>query len=93
MLSLYRVFQKWSVDRQGLNVLGRQLQPELAEGIFQGSIHPEAMVRLPLSHWREDLADLEHKWTTRKESAKRYGESFVDAQDIIRSNLSKVEGK
>jgi hypothetical protein len=48
---------------------------------------------LPLNHWWDDLTDLEHKWTTREESAKRYGRSFVDAQDIIRSKLAELGRK
>lgn len=93
LLSLYQVFKNWSSDRQGLQVLGRHIQPKLAEGLFGGSLHPAAVTRLPLSHWWDDLTDLEHKWTTREESAKRYGRSFVNAQDIIRSKLAELGRK
>ena len=93
LLSLYKVFKGWSSDREGMQILGRQIQPKVAEELFGGFVHPAAVARLPLSHWWDDLTDLEQKWTTRKESAKCYGKSFVDAQDIIRRELVELGRK
>lgn len=83
------MFKRWSTEREGLQILGREVQPKLAQGIFEGTVYPRAVARLPLSHWWDDLTDLEHKGTTREGSAKLYGRNFTDAQDIIRGKLSE----
>lgn len=90
MLSLYRLFKSWSSDRGGLHILGRHIPSKVAQGIFEGSVYPGVVARLPLSHWWDELTDLEYRWTTREESAKRYGRSFVEAQNIIRGELAQL---
>ncbi len=89
LISLYRLFRRWSQGSKPYMVLGRLVEPRLADALINGKAHPAIVDRLPLSHWWDDLTDLEHKWTTRKGSAKAYGESFVAAQDIVRAMLER----
>lgn len=89
LLSLHKLFRQWSEGPKPYMVLGRIVEPRLAEALINGRVHPGIVARLPLSHWWDDLTDIEHKWTTRKGSARAYGESFIAAQDIVRAMLER----
>ena len=90
LLSLYDLFRRWYSSSKSYSVLGRLIDPRLAKSIFDGETYPGIVEFLPLSHWWDDLTDIEHKWTAREGSKKAYGNSFVAAQDIIREMLSKA---
>lgn len=90
LLSLYDLFRRWSSGSKSYSVLGRLIDPRLAKSIYDGEAYPGVVECLPLSHWWDDLTDIEHKWTSREGSKKAYGKSFVAAQDIIREMLSKA---
>jgi hypothetical protein len=92
LLSLYKLFRRWSEGSKPYMVLGRLVDPRLADALINGKAHPGVVGGLPLSHWWDDLTDIEHKWTTRKGSARAYGESFVAAQDIVRAMLERYGG-
>lgn len=89
LVSLYRLFENWSNSNKPYMVLGRYIESSLAESIWNGNTYPGVVCNMPLSHWWDDLTDLDHKWTSRKGSAKVYGKQFVAAQDIIRHMLAK----
>lgn len=84
LVSLYRLFKNWMLGSKPYMVLGRYIEPALAESIWNGLTYPGVVAHMPLSHWWDDLTDLDHKWTSRKESINAYGKQFVAAQDIIR---------
>ena len=90
LLSLYDLFRRWYSNSKSYSVLGRLVDPRLAQSIYDGAAYPGIVAHLPLSHWWDDLTDIEHKWTSRDKSAKAYGKSFVAAQDIIREMLSRA---
>lgn len=87
LVSLYRLFKVWIESNKPYMVLGRLIEPELASALINGEVHPGVVEALPLSHWWDDLTDLEHSWTTRTGLEKAYGRRFVAAQDIIRKKL------
>ena len=87
LVSLCALFKKWAHGSKPYMVLGRYIEPALAESIWNGQTYPGAIANMPLSHWWDDLTDLDHKWTSRKGSLKAFGEGFVAAQDIIRHML------
>ena len=89
LVSLYVIFKQWLTASKPYMVLGRYIEPMLAESIINGEIFPGIIADLPLSHWWDDLTDLEHKWTTRERSSNDYGKEFVAAQDIIREALAR----
>lgn len=89
LVSLCGLFTNWAQSRKPYMVLGRYIEPALAESIWNGQTYPGAIAGMPLSHWWDDLTDLDHKWTSRKGSIKAYGEQFVAAQDIIRQMLAR----
>lgn len=88
LMALHELFKGWINELPKVALLGRQAAPHLVRAIIDGEIHPGIVKRLPLSHWWDDLTDLEHKWTTREESRKSYGKGFVAAQDVLRSMLA-----
>lgn len=88
LLSLYRLFKRWSDTPKSYMVLGREVGPKLAKALFNDRVHPGIVEHMPLSHWWDDLTDLEGRWTTPRNSAKTYGETFVAAQEIIRRKLT-----
>jgi Putative DNA-binding domain len=88
LLSLYTLFKRWYTEPKDYMVLGRFVEPGLAESIYNDLVYPGVVEHLPLSHWWDDLTDLEHKWTSREGSKKAYGKGFVAAQDIVRAMLS-----
>lgn len=92
LLSLFDLFRRWSSGAKDYSVLGRLVDPRLARSIYDGEAYPGVIAYQPLSHWWDDLTDVEHKWTSREGSKKAYGKSFVAAQDIIREMLSKAGG-
>lgn len=87
LVSLCALFKNWAHSSKPYMVLGRYIEPALAESIWNGETYPGAIADMPLSHWWDDLTDLDHQWTSRKGSLKAYGEEFVAAQDIIRQML------
>lgn len=89
LLELYRLFKQWIDNFPGYSLLGRLVEPRLANAILNGEAHPGIVEGLPLNHWWDDLTDLEHKWTSRESSRKAYGRSFVAAQDILRELLAR----
>jgi hypothetical protein len=89
LVSLCALFKNWAHSSKPYRVLGRYIEPALAESIWNGQTYPGAIADMPLSHWWDDLTDLDHKWTSRKGSLKAYGEQFVAAQDIIRQMLAR----
>ena len=91
LLSLYDLFKHWIKSTREYNVLGRVVEPGVTQGIANGRVFPGIVRGMRLSHWWDDLTDIEHKWTTRQGSSKAYGQSFVAAQDIIRAMHSKRE--
>jgi hypothetical protein len=91
LLSLYTLFMQWSKAAKPYMVLGRYVEPEVAEDVFNGKAWPGIVANLPISHWWDDLTDIEHKWTTRTRSSKAYGKEFVAAQDIVREMLARAE--
>lgn len=84
LVSLCALFKDWAHSKKPYMVLGRYIDAALAESIWNGQTYPGAISNMPLSHWWDDLTDLDHKWSSRKNSLKAYGEGFVAAQDIIR---------
>lgn len=84
LASLCSLFEVWSRGSRPYMVLGRLIDVALAEAIWNGQKFPGIVADLPLSHWWDDLTDLEHRWTSRNGSMKAYGKAFVAAQDIIR---------
>lgn len=84
LFSLYNLFRHWSSGLKNYSVLGRLVDPRLAKSICDGEAYPGIVEHLPLSHWWDDLTDVQHKWTSQEGSRKSYGNSFVAAQDIIR---------
>lgn len=91
LLSLYKLFSLWSKARSTYQyqVLGREVESEVASAFFDGNAFPGMVENMQLSYWWDDLTDLEHKWTTRVRSRKAYGKSYIDAQDIIRKMLAR----
>ena len=89
LVSLCALFKKWAHSSKPYMVLGRYIEPALAESIWNGETYPGAIADMPLSHWWDDLTDLDHKWTSREGSLKAYGKEFVAAQDIIRQMLAR----
>jgi hypothetical protein len=87
LISLYHLFIKWSEVVKNYMVLGRSVEPKLAKALFDGLVHPGIVEHMPLSHWWDDLTDLEGRWTTSQGCAKDYGKTFVAAKEIIRRNL------
>lgn len=73
-----------------LQRVGRLVDPRLARSIYDGETYSGVVEHLPLSHWRDDLTDVEHKWTSREGSKKASGKIFVAAQDIIQEMLSRA---
>jgi Putative DNA-binding domain len=92
LLSLYNLFRHWCSGAKQYSVLGRLVDPRLAKSVYNGEAYPGVVAYQPLSHWWDDLTDIEHKWTSRAESMKAYGKSFVAAQDNIREMLSRAIG-
>lgn len=85
LLSLYKLFKHWtSGPNCAYTVIGREVDERLAQSIWNGDTYPGVVCSMPLSHWWDDLTDLEGRWASRKTLIKHYGRSFVDAQDIIR---------
>lgn len=89
LVSLCWLFKNWLGGSQSHMVLGRYIEPALAESIWNGDTYPAVVADMPLSHWWDDLTDLDHKWTSRKGSLKAHGKAFVAAQDIIRQTLAR----
>lgn len=89
LVSLCSLFKNWLTGSGSYMVLGRYIEPALAESIWNGQTYPGVIADMPLSHWWDDLTDLNHKWTSRKASLKAYGKEFVAAQDIIRQMLAR----
>lgn len=89
LVSLYALFKKWSSGTKPYMVLGRHIKPPMAEAIWNGQMYPGVIADMPLSHWWDDLTDLDHKWTSPKDSINAYGKQFVAAQDIIRQMLER----
>ncbi|HEY1128093.1 MAG TPA: ATP-binding protein [Roseateles sp.] len=89
LLALYKQFKTWIRESQSWMMLGRSVEPSVAQAIVNGEIHPGIVENMPLSHWWDDLTDLEHKWTTREQSRMAYGKSFIAAQDILRRMLEE----
>lgn len=85
LLSLYDLFRRWSKGSRNYSVLGRYVEQHLAESIYNGHAYPGIVENLPLSHWWDDLTDIEYRWTSRDGSKKAYGRGFTAAQDIIRA--------
>lgn len=92
LLSLYDLFRHWCSGAKQYSVLGRLVDPRLAKSVYDGKAYPGVVAYKPLSHWWDDLTDIEHKWTSRAGSRKAYGRSFVAAQDIIRTMLTRAPG-
>lgn len=88
LVSLYKLFKGWSDALPPFMILGRVVEPELFNGLMNDQLHPSIVATERLSHWWDDLTDIEHQWTTRKGSSQKYGKGFVAAQDIIRKLLS-----
>lgn len=93
LLHLYRLFKRWSSARMSYQVVGRVVHQDLTAKILNGAVHPGVLEELPLSHWWDDLTDLESTWTNKASSAKSYGKNFVLAQDIIRTMLAQERPK
>jgi len=89
LLSLWSLFKNWSNGSASYMVLGRYIEPDLAESIWNGETHPGAVADLPLSHWWDDLTDLDYTWTSRKGLRDAYGKEFLAAQEIIRQMLAR----
>lgn len=85
---LYELFREWINTLPSYMLLGRLVEPALAKAIIDGEAYPGIVENLPLSHWWDDLTDLDHKWTNRDGSRKTYGKSFVAAQDMLRRMLA-----
>jgi len=90
LLSLYRLFKSWIGGSKQFMVLGRLVEPKLAEAVINNEVHPCAVASGPVSHWWDDLTDLDHRWTTRQGLQKAYGKGFVLAQDIIKNQLGVI---
>ncbi|ARV17037.1 hypothetical protein AEP_00071 [Curvibacter sp. AEP1-3] len=89
LASLYKLFKYWANGNSPYTVLGRYIEPKLAESIWNGLTYPGVIADMPLSHWWDDLTDLDHNWTSRKGALKAYGKQFVSAQDIIRRLIAQ----
>ncbi len=89
LVSLCSLFKSWSLNGASYMVLGRYIEPKLAESIWNGQTYPGVVADMALSHWWDDLTDLDYKWTSRKDSTEAYGKEFVAAQDIIRQMLAR----
>lgn len=88
LLGLYYLFKRWmNREDRPFNVLGRQIEPTQMTKLYNGELFPGIVNRGGLSHWWDDLTDIEHAWTNRTSLLKTYGASFVAAQDIIREML------
>lgn len=87
LIALYHLFKKWSEAVKSYMVLGRSVEPKLAKALFDGLVHPGIVEHMHLSHWWDDLTDLEGRWTSSQGCAKEYGKTFVAAKEIIRRNL------
>ncbi|WP_371435192.1 helix-turn-helix domain-containing protein [Polaromonas sp.] len=92
LLGLYRIFRDWIEKFPDFMILGRLIEPALARSIWNGETHPGIVTDKPLSHWWDDLTDLDHQWTSRTGAVKDYGKGFVAAQDIIREMISRESG-
>lgn len=90
LVSLYDLFRNWIDSEKSYLVLGRLIDDKLAQSVINGDAHPGIVARQPLSHWWDDLTDLDHQWTSRKGSERAYGSEFVAAQDIIRRMLGRA---
>ncbi len=89
LLSLYHLFKVWSSNRsRNYSVIGRIIAPVEMQSLINGETFPGLLRYKPLSHWWQDLTDLEQEWTTRSKNTKLYGKGFVAAQDIIRKLLT-----
>ncbi len=93
LLSLYDLFRRWRSGTREYSLLGRLVEPSVAEALYNGEAFPGSVEDLPLSHWWDDLTDLEHKWTTPAGLKKSYGKSFVAAQNIVRAMVSDTRPK
>lgn len=89
LASLYKLFNNWAHGNSPYLVLGRYIEATLAESIWNGLTYPGVIADMPLSHWWDDLTDLDHKWTSRKGAIKAYGKQFVAAQDIVRQMIAR----
>lgn len=96
LLSLYDLFCGWlgrgRKDSPDYQLLGRLIDPKLAEALLDGEAYPGIVEKMPLSHWWDDLTDLSHQWTTREGSLKAYGKSFIAAQDLLRTMVDQRLG-
>lgn len=89
LLSLYHLFKKWSTNgKRNYNVLGRVIDSVEMQRLINGEMFPGLVRCKSLSHWWDDLTDIEQKWTKRSQCSDAYGQSFVAAQDIIRTMLA-----
>jgi hypothetical protein len=89
LLHLFKLFRHWAHVNKPYMVLGRMAEAEVVKALYNGDNWPGTVAALPLSHWWDDLTDLEHLWTTRTGSVSNYGKGFVAAQDIIRRMLAR----
>lgn len=65
---------------------GCELKYQKFKDLYEGKIFPSHLLSNN-SHWWDDLTDVYHKYPIAKNYLEWYGESFIDAQHIIRSQL------
>ncbi len=90
LVSLYDLFRKWIDSEKSYLVLGRLIDDKLAQSVINGNAYPGIVARQPLSHWWDDLTNLDHQWTSREGSEHAYGSEFVAAQDILRAMIKRT---
>lgn len=92
LLSLFRLIEELVKPGLRFQCMGQTLEPAEFDKLLNGKIFPGSILDKPhtSSPWWDALLDLECRHSSRQQYSKWYGQSLVDAQDIIKEQKTKV---
>jgi hypothetical protein len=88
IISFYNLVLDLQECQQNLHLYGRALPIKECERLVRGEVFPASMLEgKAISHWWDDLTDIEYAWTSVEGSREKYGDGFLFAQDVIRNAI------
>lgn len=89
LVSFYNLINKLRNNGFYLKCFGRTLTPDKFEKLYCGQVFPAEIINFDrMDHpWWDDFTDINNDYPISKNYLKMYGQSFINAQRIVRTEL------
>ncbi|MEL6339954.1 MAG: hypothetical protein AAFQ65_08595 [Myxococcota bacterium] len=84
LLSFARMIESFKRTPGGALLRGVHLEPAEFSELFSGQLYPGSIRPHSNEYWWDDLADLNHVFGAEDQYRSLYGQSFLDAQYVLR---------